>query len=225
MNAREICRRLALAIGVVVIGTAVTLADTLTFQATDDAHVTMRRPDSNTGSNERLVVENRYGSPYHPEYWQIDTLVKFDLSSISAGTEISSATLSLYYYEWHDNNPAGRELTCYRVTSGWDEDTVTWNTRPTHCPVVSAACRVPYNPGAWMNWDVTSDVQMFVNDPAVTNHGWQIKDEEPWGYCNIPWTIFRSTEYGSFVPSLSVIPEPASLALLACGALALTGRR
>ena len=62
-------------------------------------------------------------------------LIRFDLSNIPDGAIITSATLSLYYahsdgngdhrYQWGSNS-----CKLQRVTSPWDEHTVTWNTQP-----------------------------------------------------------------------------------------------
>ena len=45
-----------------------------------------------------------------------------------------------------------------------------------------------------MTWDVTSDVQKFVNGEEV-NYGWQIMDEQKWEWFDIPGTKLRSKEY------------------------------
>ena len=177
--------------------------DVLTFNPTDDTYISMRSPDSNYGSSSQMVVENKYGAS--SDDWAKDALVRFDVSSIAAGTKVVSATLYLYYYDWHDNDPAGRELTCYRVASNWDEDSVTWNTQPTSAPQASSRATVPSSFG-WMTWDVTGDVQAFVNGPG-TEFGWKIVDEDPWQAANIPWTKFRSKEYGECIPYLLVVTE------------------
>jgi len=173
------------------------------FYPTDDTEIVMRGPDTNYGSSTEMRVENLYGHPSHPVYWEIDALTKFDLSSIPAGTNITSAILHLYYYNWWDNNPAGRALTCYRITGNWNEETVTWNTRPGHAGQVTSSAIVPPAPGVWMAWNVTGDVQAFVNNPGI-NFGWEIMDEVPWNKFNIPWTRFRTKEYGSSIPYLAV---------------------
>ena len=109
----------------------------------------------------------------------------------------------LYYYTWGDNNPAGRELTCHRITGDWDEDTVTYDTRPTHDAAVTDVSIVPGTTGVWMTWDVTSDVQPFV-DGQETNYGWIIMDEVPWGQGGIPYAAFHTKENGDFIPYLCI---------------------
>ena len=77
-----------------------------------------------------------------------------------------------------------------------------------------------------MAWDVTSDVQVFVDD-LEPNYGWMISDEGPWHTFDIPVPIFYSKEFDahSMSPYLSVVPEPATLVLLGLGAGTLACRR
>ena len=200
-----------------------TRADGWVFNPTDDTQVTQPGSNSNYGHWQHMCVRNKYGGGGS---WEVDSLVRFDISSIPDGTNITSATLNLYYFAWADNNPAGRPYTCYRITSDWDESTVTYNTKPTWLPPGqwTDSVDVPGSTGRWMSWDVTADVQMFVSGTA-TNYGWSIMDEKYWGGGNIPYAKFRTKEYDSYIPYLEVIPAPGTLALLAIGGLAIGRRR
>jgi hypothetical protein len=51
-----------------------------------------------------------------------------------------------------------------------------------------------------MSWDLTSDVQQYVDHPE-TNFGWEIMDETMWGGGYVPATHFYSKEYTSSPPS------------------------
>ncbi|MDD4223854.1 MAG: chitobiase/beta-hexosaminidase C-terminal domain-containing protein [Candidatus Cloacimonetes bacterium] len=160
-------------------------------------HVTM--PNANDGSGERLTVRNAVGNPLYPPpagSWQIDALVWFDLSSVPSSSTVASATLKLYYYEYKDNDPAGRTLSLFRALQPWNEATVTWNNQPAYAAVASATGTVPASTFNWMDWDVTSDVQAFVNGTNA-NHGWKVTDLVPWNDYNIPISYFRSREYVS----------------------------
>lgn len=179
-------------------------ADTFT-PPTDDAWIWMARPDNNYGGSERINVRTRYGHPSHGSNMGYEGLVRFDLSSIPPGSGVESATLYLYYASWHDTPPVGRELNCYRVTGDWDESTVTWLTRPGTAAQSTSASVVPSTFG-WMDWDVTTDVQAFLLG-WLPDYGWQLKDEGPWGWYDIPVTRFWSKEHGSLRPRLEVVLE------------------
>ena len=90
------------------------------FYPTDDAYVNMRDPDRNYGSSGRLLISNQFGYPAHGDNWEKNTLIRFDLSSIAPGTDITSGTLNLYFYDHWDNHPGGRDLTCYEITSEFE---------------------------------------------------------------------------------------------------------
>jgi hypothetical protein len=96
-------------------------------------------------------------------------------------------------------------LTCYRVVGDWDESTVTWETRPGTAAQPTSTSVVPVTFG-WMDWDVTSDVRGFLLG-SFPNYGWQLKDETPWGWYNIPVTRFWAKEHGSLEPRLEVALE------------------
>ena len=82
--------------------------------------------------------------PNSPEFDAIDwtvtgneftsrSLLQFDLSQIPTGATINSAFLSLYGCPGSSNTQGSTgSNTCYlqRVTSAWDESTVTWNNQP-----------------------------------------------------------------------------------------------
>ena len=178
------------------------------FYPTDDATIFQNGPTKNAGQSEYLTVRNDVGGypPPNGDGWARDVLIKFDLSSIPSNYIIKDAKLKLYYCEWWDNDPAGRTLSLYRVTSSWDEDTVTWENQPSYYNVETSSATVPLYTGKWMEWNVTNDVQGFVLK-QLSNYGWRIRDEVPWGDVNIPIAYFYSKEYGSFTPYLEIKME------------------
>jgi len=174
------------------------------YNPTDDASVKEYEPTTNYGDG-YLVVRNKYGSGGNPGY-EDDLLIRFDLSGITSGSVVTSATLNLYYYDYPNANPSGRNLTIYRVTSDWDEDIVTWNTRPTYSTEVISSAIVPGSTDSWMSFDLTSSVQDFVNG-IYTNYGWQIMDLTYWGSSGIPAPYFRQEEYGENMPYLEIATQ------------------
>ncbi len=172
------------------------------FYPTDDAYILHRSgyTNVNRGGFEIMEVENYYGAS---GIWGEDTLIKFDISSVPSNTKIISAKLNLYYHTYQTNNPAGRDLNIYRINSDWDELTVTWDTKPAYAGSPTSFAEVPSTTGVWMSWDVTNDVQDFV-DGININYGWKISDDTYWGTVNIPVTSFRTKEYGDYIPYLEI---------------------
>ncbi len=174
---------------------------TETFYPTDDTRISHWYPDRTYGSDAVTVVMNDYGAT--SSNWAYDTLISFDISSVPLNSIINSAVLGLYYYEWVDNNPVGRNLNLYKITNTWNEETVTWNTQPSYASQPTTYSSVPPSVGTWMEWNVTVDVGDFVNGNE-DNYGWKITDENYWGTSNIPRMYFRTKEYESYIPYLEV---------------------
>ena len=61
--------------------------------------------------------------------YELDALLKFDLSLITDGHFINSATLNMYFYAYSDSNPFGNPLEARRITSSWSESTTSWSNR------------------------------------------------------------------------------------------------
>jgi hypothetical protein len=158
----------------------------------DDANIAHNSPNNNYGGGPEIGIRNDYGIG-GTSGWANDGLIKFNLSKLPAGSTIKSAKLYLYYYRWQDNYPAGRELNLYRITSDWDEDTVTWNTAPSYNQTPTANSSVPSSVNIWMEWNVKSDVKDFVL--GTPNYGWRLIDDNYWGFPNIPLVFFRTKEF------------------------------
>ena len=86
----------------------------------------------------------------------------------SANAKILSATMQLYL----GSSPGSETHTAYAITSGWSENTVTWNTAPTLGSSVASA--TTGGNGSWTSWNLTSAVQSIVN--GGSNNGWEIQD-------------------------------------------------
>ena len=177
-----------------------TSRDMMTFNPTDDASIKETNPNNNYAIS-YLVARNRYGGG--GAGYEDDILIKFDISGLPSKIRIDSATLNLFYYEWHSTNPAGRPLTVHRITSDWDENSVTWNSRPSYTTIVTSTATVPGSTNVWMEWDVTDDVKDFVKGQEI-DYGWQIMDETYWGWFDIPAPFFRQKEHGSDIGYLEI---------------------
>lgn len=178
------------------------MAITDVLYPSDDAMVDHKDPDKNTGSHDEMKVRNEYGDN-GSSGWEWSSLVRFDLSYYPQGVIIKSATLKLYYWDWKDNDPAGNDLTLYRLKEKWSESTVTWNNQPSHHSVYTDKDTVPSDTGAWMAWDVTDDVQDML-DGKISNYGWILRDLNYWGMLDIPISYFRTKEYANHKPRLEI---------------------
>jgi hypothetical protein len=155
----------------------------------DDADIERSSPDHNFGASKRLALRN--GSDIN---FDVRTLLQFNLSRIPMGTQIHYAHLFLYFYFYNPDygNPAGRPYPIYRLTESWNEETVCWNNQSDKTAVASDVAYCPNGTGQWIDWNVTSDVQAFING-TLDNHGWIIIDETN-GTGELPYAIFLSKE-------------------------------
>jgi len=159
--------------------------------------VYLYHPDRNWGSSKYIELYNNNRSLI---------LVSFDLSEIPAGYTIISANLSMFYYEYNLETPAGRESTCHRILENWDEMTVTYNTKPAKDPVECASTIIPGN-YTWVNWNVTSEVNDFINDGDM-NYGWMLRDNKPFSNHNINHFYYSSNANNDRPPRLFVWFNP-----------------
>jgi hypothetical protein len=153
---------------------------TVNLDASDDSYI-----DRNTGSGEN---NTNYGSgtTMRVEYsrwnaWDEFSLVKFDLSSIPSGATITSATLKLVKT---GGDTGAKNLAAHRLTKNWVESQTTWNIYSTGnnwtnilnvtSDYAAATATTSVSANATYSWDVTSDVQNFV-DAVHTNYGWLMR--------------------------------------------------
>jgi len=185
----------------------------------EDSYINQASPTTNYGSNTALAIGS-YGTSNKR------SLLRFDLSSIPAGSTINSATLWLYYYGRSGTDPVGRTYRANRLTSGWieagwnSEDGITWNNSDSttawgtaggdFTATDSATTTVPSAFG-WMSWTVTNIAQGWVNG-SYPNNGFLIKDDTEGSASNYE-ADFYSQDYTTdrfFRPFISIDYTPAS---------------
>lgn len=164
--------------------------------------------ENNTGNN--------YGSDTTFHVYSQSTnkdrrvLVKFDLTAIVSGSAISTATVSVKLVNAPGTN---RQYDIYRVTSAWDEKSVTWSTRPSIAASLTSSTASGVTNDVTLSWDVTADAQAFLS--GTTNNGWVIRDAtEESTSANTNQATFASRENGTNAarPQLSIdfaSPSPA----------------
>ena len=108
------------------------------------------------------------------------SLIEFDLSSIPPSSTIIGAYLSLYSYNStvlgsHSTLSGSNEAVLQRITSSWNENTVTWGNQPPTSTINQVI--LPQSVNAlqdYLNIDVTNMVQDIINNPS-TGHGFLFK--------------------------------------------------
>ncbi len=94
-------------------------------------------------------------------YGETVSFLQFDLSSIPANQVFESATLNLFYPPGHVNQQAGQnDLYVQRVTSGWLEGSITWNTVPSY--TTTGQVSVPAATSTTQNYSI--NVSGLVNE-------------------------------------------------------------
>jgi 2',3'-cyclic-nucleotide 2'-phosphodiesterase (5'-nucleotidase family) len=104
------------------------------------------QPDGDIGKDAvvgKIVPDNNYGDleDIHLYAWTQEgilnvcrVVIDFDLTSIPTDARIDSALLSLYFNNtsaYGDAHSGENNFIIQRITSDWDELTVTWGTQPT----------------------------------------------------------------------------------------------
>ena len=98
------------------------------------------------------------------------SFVRFDVSSLPAGSTITSATLTLCATVVP---PSTRTYDVHRVSASWVETTLTWSNQPAVAATPTDSVTTPASAGC-MTWTVTADVQAWVSGTA--NDGWRVSD-------------------------------------------------
>ena len=170
--------------------------DCPTFGAVADTWAKQdKNPDTNYGTDVDMDVKSQSTKENR-------SFVRFDISSIAAGSTVNSATLTTCATAVPG---VTRTYDVHQVTSSWVETTLTWNLQPTVAATATDSTTTPAAPGC-MTWTVTADVQAWID--GTTNNGWRISDSVIDGDNNT--TKFRTREDGTVdeVPKLVVDYSP-----------------
>ena len=110
----------------------------------------------------------------------VRSVIDFDLSSVPAGATVTSAYLTLYAWGEsisfgpHSDLSGSNACWLQRVTSNWDENSVTWNTQPSSTTANRVALAASTSPTQdYPDINVTALVQDMVSSPS-TSFGFMI---------------------------------------------------
>jgi RHS repeat-associated protein len=185
-----------------------------TLEVTADTDLRLVQATTNYGADETMSV--RWAGLDRP-------LVRFDVNAVAEDVEeLEAAWLELYVVENGDNWGPGRLVEAHRMISSWAELGASWlcdddsnpgDPLPNCWPwwwggdfVFSPSDSVLHTDGlsGWVTFDVTADVQAFL-DGAAANHGWLLKR---W-IDGLGWVRYATREYsGGYAPRLRLLYEP-----------------
>jgi len=132
-----------------------------------DACVNEGAPSSNYGTQTYILLEA------YPGYRK-RSYIKFDLSQFKTSATVEQAKLYLYYYQYANSNPVGRQIDLFRVTSTWTETGITWNAQPTFDTTIQSYANMPASYG-WLIFNIKDLVQKWING-TYQNYGLVLKD-------------------------------------------------
>jgi hypothetical protein len=175
------------------------MAETITLTPTADSYVLNSNPDTNYGSLDSAYIS------YNANQVLARTLLKFDLSSIPAGSTVDSATLTMNLKSYAIADTTQTKI--YRATADWTENEVTWTNKPTVGDLLQNQIVAGYTPEYWT---VTTAVQKWLSGEWA-NQGMVIMTLEgvgsylTFGY----WT--REAAVSSNFPSLAISYTPPAV--------------
>ncbi len=143
------------------------------YAGTADTYLDQFAPDANYGSLDRLEIRYYDDGSGLSEHMQ--TLIRFDLSSIPTDAVVSSATLTVHNTRAAANGP-GDVVTLGKVTQAWNESRTwnqgipAWTATGVTLPDVTGYSLNPSTPEPYVITGLASLVQEWVSNPS-SNYG------------------------------------------------------
>ena len=150
-------------------------AQSLVLPTLADATTDQSQPTTNFGSLTELNFGKAYVSTPTFQVWFLRGHVAFDLTPIQLVGRIP-VRATFNWYQSRSSAAGCLDVALHRVTAPWSEGSVTWQSQPTHDPLVTAtACVGNSFSLGWKEFDVTLLVQDWLSG-AVPNFGFVIRD-------------------------------------------------
>lgn len=168
-----------------------------------DAQVASGNPTTNYGTATNVYVQSSSVNAFRNErIW-----LKFDLSSIPAGSTISNAALRMWNWK-----SVGAAITAEVRSSNddtWTETALNWNSQPVLGTLLSSQVLASGTTNVWYEWDTTAFVQaQFGGDKTATVVVKAATENS--ADATAPGYGFDAREYGSNMPVLEVTTQSAA---------------
>jgi hypothetical protein len=135
--------------------------------ANADSYVQQQTPSSNFGTATTMHVRSASGSGNRRSFVQL----VLGPCSIPGNALIVTANLKLFM---HAAPAVSRTYAAHRVNGTWTESGITWTNQPAVAASATASVATGTTSNVTLTWNVTSDVQAFVD--GTSNYGWRIAD-------------------------------------------------
>ena len=204
-----------LAACVVLGGIGLAHADqTYTFWPQQDAWVNEANPTANYGNATYMSVKDRSGLA--------EAYVRFNQADLNSllGQPVTSA--SLFMYQYQGTNSPGDTINLDRISSAWDESTVSWNNRPMYdaAPISTLTITGEANIVGWREWSGLENTVSSWASGSNSNFGLALENNKDSQNEEL-FARFYASEYSdaAFRPYLKITaaPEPISMVLFSLG--------
>ena len=162
-----------------------------------DAQVVSAKSTSNYGTGTNLYIQSASAGSYGNER----SWLRFDLSTLPAGTSVTGATLELYCFK-----AAGAALPAAiygSSTDTWTETGLTWASQPAFSSALATQTLASGTSNVWYKWDVTSFVQTELAGDKLASFVAKAVTENS-ADTTSPSYAFDAKEYGSNSPVLRI---------------------
>ena len=180
----------------------------ITLSPVADAQVVSGKPTTNYGTGTNLYVQSAATGAYGNER----SWLRFDLSSIPAGTTITGASLELYCFKATGAALPTTVSGCSNDT--WAETALTWATQPAIGSVLDTQTLAAATSTVWYKWNVTSFVQSKLSGNKLASFVAMASPENSTDATS-PSYAFDAKEYGSNGPILRITTGSTTTATVA----------
>ena len=138
-----------------------------------DSYIYSNYPDDNFGNI------SWFGIGHIVTWGSFRAYLKFNLTDLPAGVDITNATLKLYQYDHQESfgAPQSFELGIYKVNGLWEENGITWNTRPGYKSTPESTLSVAPDAETWLSWNITTLVKGWYSG-SIPNYGVVLRDTD-----------------------------------------------